>query len=155
MVEASEIRSASILEGLSEAEIKKLAEVMEWRHFCRGDVIFRENQPGGKLFIIKEGEVSITRVIREGEVQKFNHLSSGMSFGGLSLIDGREHSATATAMTDCQVAVLDKVDFDRLAEKDYRLGIKLMMNITKALCTYLRTMNEKFIDMIQYVSLER
>ena len=59
------LKQVSIFSELSEKELDTVA------HYCRyyrcgpGEMIFDENSPGEKLFIIKKGEVLITK--RRGE----------------------------------------------------------------------------------------
>jgi CRP/FNR family cyclic AMP-dependent transcriptional regulator len=155
MVDKSEIKHVSIFAELTEPELTRLAEVIEKKIYARGKRIYSEGGSGGRLYVIQSGQVIITRVIREGEQQTLSSLSPGMYFGGISLIDGLHHSATATAGEDTELLLLDKADFERLAAENPLCGVKIHRALVQSLCEYLRQINEKFMDMLQYVSLDR
>ncbi len=154
-MDKNELKSISVFSELTEEELAKVAAVLGKKTYFRGDKIFTEGEPGGQFCIIQRGQVSITRIIREGESQTFSNLSQGMYFGIISLVDGQAHSATATATADTELLVLNKGDFDRLAEGAPACGIKFLRGMAQPLCQYMRHMNDKLMDMIQYVSMER
>jgi len=74
--------------------------------FKAGQLIFSENDPGCELFVILEGIVAIT--VKGREVDK---LGMGEVFGEMTLVDDQPRSATATAITDCSLASLDRERF--------------------------------------------
>jgi CRP-like cAMP-binding protein len=155
MVQISELESIFLFAELTEEELAKVAAVLKKKSYSKGDKIFSENEPGGQLHIIQSGEVTITRVIREGQQQNLSNLSQGMYFGIVSLIDGQPHSATATASTDTKLLVLNRDDFYQLARENPACGTKILRGLVHSLCQYMRHINEKFMDMLQYVSLDR
>ncbi len=155
MVAESELKSIALFATLSEPELAKIGALLERKAYKQGDKIYAEGEPGGQLCIIRQGQVAITRIIHEGEKKNFNNFSRGMYFGIISLIDGRPHSATATATADTELWVLSKTDFDRLVEDNPASGIKILKEVVHPLCQYMRQMNNRFMDMIQYVSLDR
>lgn len=154
-MDKSELKSISLFDELTDEELSKMAAVLEKKTCAQGDKIYAEGEPGGQFCIIKRGQVSITRMIREGEMQTFSNLGQGMYFGIVSLVDGQTHSATAKATADTELLILNKGDFDRLVEENPACGIKFLRKVVQPLCQYTRQMNDKFIDMIQYVSMER
>ncbi len=155
MLDKSEFKNMSVFAGLNEDELASLADIVSNKSYLRGDVIYEEGKPGGQLYIIRRGQVSVSRAIWEGERQVLGNLNHGMSFGVVSLIDGKKHSATAIASTDTDLWVLEKVDFDRFAKDNPVCGAKVLSNLVKDLCSYVRKINLKFLDMVQYVSLDR
>lgn len=155
MVAKSELKSVALFATLSDDELAKVSSMLEKKTYKKGKKIYAEGEPGGQLCFIQQGQVAITRQIYEGETKNFNNLSNGMYFGIVSLIDGESHSATATASEDTELWMLSKADFDRLVQDNPACGIKILKEVVHPLCLYMRQMNDRFIDMIQYVSLDR
>jgi CRP-like cAMP-binding protein len=155
MVDKSELKSISLFAELTEDELGRLAAMLKEKTFSRGEKIYGEGEPDGQFYIIRRGQVSISRTIREGQRQNLGNLGQGMYFGLISLIDGQPHSATARAKTDAELWMLKKADFDRLARENPACGIKILGVLVQSLCQYMRQINAKFMDMIQYVSLDR
>jgi CRP-like cAMP-binding protein len=155
MVTKEDLEKIPLFSSFSDAEREEMAFITEKKELLRDAPVFNQTDPGGKLCIVHKGEVKITRTIRQQEQHTLLVKKSGDFFGGISLIDGKERSACATCVTDTEIFIIDKTDFDELARKNPLLGIKLLKHITLSICFYLRTMNDKFHDMVKYVSWSR
>ena len=56
-----------LFEGLSQAQLKNLAEVCETERVPRGKYVFREGEPGASMYIIVEGRVrNLQAAARDG-----------------------------------------------------------------------------------------
>ena len=65
------------------------------REFPRGTVLFREGDPGGEMYVVSRGKVSISA--RGGAVEKvLSTLGQGEFFGEMSILNDAPRSATAT-----------------------------------------------------------
>ena len=80
-----------------------------------GDFIFHEGDPGDYAYIIEEGEVAISTVIK-GKPVVLNVLKQGVMFGELALVDGRPRSAAAFAQTDVLLTIVTKEQVDMRIE---------------------------------------
>ena len=78
----------------------------ETRVVSAGDVIIREGEPGDVMYVVLAGEVEVS--VREHVI---NRLLPGDMFGELALIDTRPRSATAIAVTECKLAMVDQRHF--------------------------------------------
>ena len=79
--------------------------------FPAGAVIITEGQEGDHMYVVMEGEVSITL--------KEMHLataSPGEIVGEMALINSDIRSATVTAKTDCVLACIDQSSFKSLLQ---------------------------------------
>jgi len=77
--------------------------------FPAGAVIFSEGIEGNFMYVVTKGEVSISlkdRVIATA--------SPGEIVGEMALINSDIRSATVTAITDCQLALIDQSSFESL-----------------------------------------
>ena len=82
----------------------EVLQVSELVDFKPGDVVFQEGDPGGKLFIIRRGEVEVVKQIN-GQPIVITRLGPDEIFGEMALLDGRHRSATVRAVSavTCQV----------------------------------------------------
>ncbi len=78
-----------------------------------GDVLFTEGEAALNAYAIDDGWVSISRTDRDDNEMVFAHLSKGALFGELAILDEEPRSATATALTNVGLIVLDR---ERLLE---------------------------------------
>ena len=76
-----------------------------------GEILFRQGDEGRDMFVLLDGQVDIVALEQVIETVK-----PGDALGILSVLDGQRRSATATALTDCELAVLDARVFRFLVE---------------------------------------
>src|SRR5450756_2572293 len=72
----------------------------------RGDVLFREGEPGDRLYVIATGKVKVGRRAPDGRENLLAVLGPGEMFGELSLFDPGARTATATAVAETQLIAL-------------------------------------------------
>lgn len=78
-------------------------------NFPAGAIIISEGNEGDNMYVVMNGEVSISlqdKVIATA--------AAGEIVGEMALIDADIRSATVTAKTDCQLAVIDQGSFKSL-----------------------------------------
>jgi len=155
MVDKNDLGSISLFDSLEDSERETILKSMEMKTFYKGSLVFPEDEAGGTLYIIKSGEVVLSHLIREGEKKVLATLGAGGYFGDVSLLDGKEHPSTAEVVSDSVVLMLSKEKFDAFSAEFPKAGFKVLKEIVTSLCSLVRTMDEKFIDMVQYVTLDR
>lgn len=155
MVSKESLAQITIFSDLDEADMEKIAAITQEKEYLKDTAIFSQTSPGGQLFIVRKGEIKITRSVREKQEHTLTVLKSGEFFGSISFVDGQMHSASAVCVVDSVVSIINKDDFDELTKEYPVLGLKILKRLTLAICDYLRTMNSKFYDMVMYVSLAR
>lgn len=151
MIDMNIIKDLSLFNDLTDAELKEVAKICEYRVYQPGEVIMQEGEPGGTLYIIRQGEIKITRNFHNQEEMVLTILRENDFFGELSLLDGRARSASAKAMNQAELILLSKDSFDPLAEGYPSCGYKIIRRITLVVGSLLRDMNEKFVGMINYM----
>jgi len=80
------------------------------RHFAAGETIFLMGSPGGSMMAVLSGTVRISIPSPEGREIVLAVLQPGEVFGEIALLDGKERTADARAMTACDLAVLERRD---------------------------------------------
>jgi putative ABC transport system ATP-binding protein len=106
------LKGVDTFKSLTPAELTNIAEKVTRRHFDAGDVVIREGDVGGELFLISEGEVEVER--RGHEVAR---LGPAEFFGELALISGEPRNATVVATAPLDTYVLGKDEFRAAVEQ--------------------------------------
>jgi CRP-like cAMP-binding protein len=114
-----------------------------------GDEIFAKGSPGNSLMAVLNGTVRISSVSDGGREIIFNLIHPGEIFGEIALLDGRERTADAIAMTDCELLVLHRRDFIPFIERRPDVCIKLI----ELLCHRLRRTSEQ-VEELSFSHLE-
>lgn len=85
------------------------------REFKRGEVIFKDGDPGPSMYIIIEGKVEIFKNIGDHKTV-LAVLEKGMMMGEMGVIDSRPRSASAVAITDVTVMQISREMFKQRLE---------------------------------------
>ena len=80
--------------------------------FRAGEVVFPEGEPGDCMYIVKSGAVSLQQGGKELE-----EIGPGALFGEMALIDLGPRSASAIAVTDCELVSIEKRRFWYLVQE--------------------------------------
>lgn len=132
-------------------ELKKLAEIMEPVYFKKEQRIIQEGDEGDCMYILKSGNVLISKKTLENEEYTIVTLSGEMNvfFGELALLDEDKRSASITALTDCEVWAIRRSDFFNLGEKEPYLCLIITREIAKLLAQRLRKTNTDVITLFE------
>jgi CRP/FNR family transcriptional regulator, cyclic AMP receptor protein len=98
------LAESTLFKALPRADLEALVPAARSRTFKKGSYIFRQGDVGNALFVIRRGQVKISRMGRGGEEAVFAILTAGDSFGEIALLSGdAERTADAQAMelTEC------------------------------------------------------
>ena len=129
---------------LSPNEIDTLISYSRVERCRAGREIFAKGSPGQSLMAVLRGSVKISSLSVGGKEVVFAIYNEGEIFGDMSVLDGGERSADATAMTDCELLVLSRRDILPLLER----RADLCMILLKVLCHRLRQTSEQVEDVV-------
>jgi CRP-like cAMP-binding protein len=121
------IRHGKLLMGiplfsyLSPDQLKYLVGRCRVETFKKDDMLFRQDDVGDKLYIIKEGSVAISRFENDKRIL-LKTLGPGSVFGEISLVKNIPRPAGATAASDLSVLTVDKNGFYELTGKSLLTG---------------------------------
>ena len=154
-----------IFDGLSEDEIKKFIDLMKFKKVKDNEVIIKEGDDGDTIVLLLSGEVSITQALtlknsktimdnREKASIRIDSKKSHHFFGEISLFNEVDkRTATITATTDCEIAILDDNDIINLCNKNHSLGYKIMKNLAEKLASSLERTNNQVLKLTTVFSL--
>ena len=100
------VPDAPLMPGLDPQAASELERAATRQRVRRGDVLFREGDEGDRLYVITAGKVKISRAAPDGRENVVAVLGPGDMFGELSLFDPGPRTATATAVSGGEVAVM-------------------------------------------------
>ncbi len=107
------IRGNKLFNNLSGKEIEISLSPENILFKLKGDVIFREGDPGDNIFLIISGEVRLVKEKLLGTSKKVVRKDNDF-FGEEDFLEGMPRTSTAFALKDCKLVVLDKAEVDYL-----------------------------------------
>ena len=158
-------KNYSIFDGLNESEIDKFIALMKFQKVKNNEIIIKEGDNGDTIVLLLSGEVSITQALtlksnktirdnREKTSIRIDSKKSHHFFGEISLFNEVDkRTATITATTECEIAILNDNDIINLCNEDHKLGYKIMKNLAEKLASSLERTNNQVLKLTTVFSL--
>lgn len=87
----------------------------------KGELLFKQGDPPDEVYLVKSGKIEI--FVNDGESKKrLNIVTEGEFLGEMAIIDGRPRSASAAALEDSTVIIIDRKSLLKQIEEDPLLG---------------------------------
>jgi CRP-like cAMP-binding protein len=102
------------------------------REFKRGEVLFREGEPGKEMYVIQSGKVNITKTVRETE-KILATLGAGEFFGEMAILNNKPRSAGATMADDGKLLVIDPRTFEAMIRGNVEIAVRLIKKLSDRL----------------------
>ena len=146
------LTAPSALMQLSPDEARVVVRYMHPLKVTQGTAFIREGdkKDTGYMVLVLDGEVTVESiVVSRVEPVTVTVLGPGSMHGELGLFDGLPRSASCTASTDLNCAVLTRSGLLRLLEEEPRVCAKLMMAISMRIGDRLRDNTGKLKKYVQ------
>lgn len=136
------LRNAPLFKDLDDAELGEIAELCKEERYESGVYVFREGEPGNRLYIIAEGEVRISRDIPGSGEEALAVLKKGALFGEMAVLDRSERSTHAISNGGCRLLSIGRADFEMLLDFNRELAYKVLWAVVRVLSMRLRQTND-------------
>jgi CRP-like cAMP-binding protein len=143
------LRRSELFAGLTSEQIEQIAALGREVVYRSGDVIVREGEASGEVYVVCQGmvEVLVTKgaipdVPGPPQMKSIVELGPGQSFGEMTLVDRGVRSATIRCVEDgTRVHVIPRRELLSLCDSEPRVGYALMRNVASDLSFKLRHRN--------------
>src|SRR6266550_2147270 len=108
--DSSFLASITMFEHLNEDDLIALANVIDELKVPEGHTLFQAGDPGDSLFIVRVGKIELFIKDTAGQRIVLTTAQPGDMFGELAMLDSGSRTATALALTESQVLILDRDD---------------------------------------------
>ena len=129
------LSGTEVFAGLEPRELEEVAKVAVPRTWERGEILFREGDPGDTCYLIRSGAVLLTREHQDGRLVALAELRAGELFGELAMFRGETRSATAEAIEDTAAVALLAGDVQRQVRRNPDLALKLLASLAERVST--------------------
>jgi signal transduction histidine kinase len=147
------LRRTRLFKGLTDDEIRLVAESCAEEEKDAGDIIFVEGSTADRFYIVMEGRVEVWKNYYDPKPDLLAVHGSGRFFGEMALIDELPRSATVVAKERTLLLYLYRDDFRRLIRERSSIALSVMTGIS----FMIRNSNKAFVEDLRKhnVELER
>lgn len=141
------LSSIILFHGIAQPHIERIARIAEEIELDKDQVLFREGEPGDRIFAILDGRVRISRQIPGVGEEALAILGPGDHFGEMAIIDDEVRSGDALAHEKCRLLSLSKAALQDMMFTDLVLAHEILWNLVRTLSERLRRTNDKMTFM--------
>jgi len=127
------LRQVEIFRTLDEQQLRKVGELVRPKFFNEGASLFDQGDRGDCLYIITSGYVRIYLLSADGREITFRVYGPGTTVGEFAVLDGKERSAGALAVTSVRTLVIYRDQFRALITKNIEVLLRVVEVLTERL----------------------
>jgi CRP/FNR family transcriptional regulator len=120
------VAEVELFEGLSDQEVKALADIAVIRDCPRGQDIFHEGEAAQGFFAVASGRVRIFKTALSGKEHILHVFGPGQAFAEVAVFQGGTYPANAQAMEDSRILFFPRAAFKNLIKTHPELGMNMM-----------------------------
>ena len=122
-----------LFEQLETTELESVARVAVPRSFPRGVRVFHEGDSSDACYIVRSGDLRVTREHPDGRAIALATLGQGDIFGELAMLDGGTRSASVETLSESELLALPAADMRRVIAGHGEIAAKLIVALTRRL----------------------
>jgi CRP/FNR family transcriptional regulator, cyclic AMP receptor protein len=127
------LKRVPLFSELAPPELERISRVAVPRSYPKGVRVFHEGDHSDACYIVRSGDLRVTREHSDGRAIALATLGPGDIFGELAMLDGEARSASVEALSDCELLALPAGDVRALLRGSAEITVKLVIALTRRL----------------------
>jgi CRP-like cAMP-binding protein len=127
------LRAIPLFQTLEDRNLQEIADLLIDRKFPKNATIFEEGVGGDYMYVIKEGQVKVTKMSEDGREKILEILGPGDFFGEMALLDREPRSASIKTTRSCVLLALSRNDFLGLLRNNPDISMELIRVLSRRL----------------------
>jgi CRP/FNR family transcriptional regulator/CRP/FNR family cyclic AMP-dependent transcriptional regulator len=129
----STLKQSSLFSELEDAELALITNLCLRRKVPKGSILFYAGDPGNSCYMLLDGKIKIVVNADDGREHILGLLGPHDLFGEMSLLDGEPRSASAIAVEESNVVVIQRDDFLKVLADQPLIPMKLLAVLSRRL----------------------
>jgi CRP/FNR family cyclic AMP-dependent transcriptional regulator len=127
------LQRVPLFSELSREDLEEISRVAVPRSYPKGVRVFHEGDRSDACYIVRSGDLRVTREHPDGRAIALATLGPGDIFGELAMLDGEARSASVEALSESELLALPAADVRRLLRGSSEITVKLVVALTRRL----------------------
>jgi CRP/FNR family transcriptional regulator, cyclic AMP receptor protein len=115
--------------NLDEKQLASVKSCCQIQQYPNGAVIYLQNTPASKMYIILEGMVSLDDVVDSATSISYERRGPKGIIGTSAMLGQKLYTLTATCLEPTQTIAIDVPHLEEICEQDYEVGFKVMSEV--------------------------
>jgi len=124
------LKKSELFKKVTLEELKVLIPFARQETLTMGSIIFYQDNPAEKLYLLDSGIVALKTSFSEGMEITYEMIAKkGDPFGWSSLVAPYRHTTTAICLEETKILFFRRIDLNRILPRHPTLGFKVMQNL--------------------------
>jgi len=128
-----DLSSVPYFSHLNDDELKMINQITTLKKYKKDEIIFFEDEPGEKVYIIKKGKVKVLKMNKNGDQHILNIFEKNDILAEVIVFDRENYPATAIAISDVACYSLNRDNLSQMFLEHPQITIKVMRVISARL----------------------
>ena len=125
------LRTIPLFAEVSDGDLEAIASLLIERRFPKHKTIVEEGLPGDYMYVIREGQVKVTKLSGDGREKILELFGPGSFFGEMSLIDNSPRSASVKTLAETRILALSRSDVLGVLRRSPDIAMAVIKELTR------------------------
>ncbi|MGD8990259.1 MAG: cyclic nucleotide-binding domain-containing protein [Desulfobacterales bacterium] len=125
MVTREDLKQIVMLTYLTDPMLDHLAQIIDILKFDRDEILFRENDPAGRFYMMRSGNVLLEQTISDKVTAYIGSIKPGYSFGWSAMIEDGLYTVKAICVEPSEIYSFKRDKIQKLFEQDPEIGLRM------------------------------
>ena len=137
-----------LLKDIPQHEMENVAEKLEILSCDKGEIVFREGDPGEAVYFVLNGRIKLLRHTLRGRDVVVDVLGPGRVFGIMAVVSRSRYSADAQALEHAVLAKISRSDFMEMLSTYPSVAVKTSQELAERLRSANDLINTLAVDRV-------
>jgi CRP-like cAMP-binding protein len=129
MITKEDLKQIVILTYLTDPMLDNLAQIIDILHFDRDEILFRENDPAERFYMVRSGNVLLEQRISDKVTACIGSIKPGFSFGWSVMIEDADYTSDAVCVEPAEIYSFKREKIKKLFAQDPEMGIRMYQRL--------------------------
>lgn len=129
MITKEDLKQIVMLTYLTDPMLDNLAQIIDILKFDRNEILFRENDPAERFYMMKSGNVVLEQRISEQVTACIGSIKPGFSFGWSAMIESGIYTVDAVCVEPSEIYSFKRDKIQKLFANDPEMGLRMYQRL--------------------------
>jgi CRP/FNR family cyclic AMP-dependent transcriptional regulator len=143
------LKGCVLFTGFSDTQLSALAELFEGEHLQSGQIIFAQDDPADRLYVLLSGRVAIRFKPHDGETLTVTEIGQSGVFGWSAALGRRSYTSSAVCLEAGDALGLRGADLRHLCETQPETGVVILERLAEVIAERLRSTHDQVVELLR------
>jgi hypothetical protein len=146
VIDIAALSESKVFAGLSDRELRQVAQTAALQNFAAGALVFGEDDVASNMYLVTDGRVALKMRSRAGQEVIIDELGPGEVAGWSSTLEDQRYTASLSAVEPSTLLVFDGPRLRQLFHKDQSIGNRVLGNMLFVVSGRLGHLRSRLVD---------